>query len=61
MFISCGTEDYLYWTNERFIERFGEKFSIHVVTEPGVHSWRLWNKHIEMVLEWLQLEKAARA
>jgi len=59
MFLACGTEDYLYWSNELFLERFGEKFSIKVVTEPGVHSWRLWNKHIEQVLAWLPLEKAA--
>lgn len=58
MFLACGTEDSLYWMNETFLERFGEKFNIHVVTEPGVHSWRLWNKHIEMVLAWLGLEKA---
>lgn len=58
MYVACGTEDFLFHANERFNERFGKAFDIAYFTEPGVHSWRFWNKHIEQVLAWLPLEKA---
>lgn len=57
MYVACGTEDYLFHANESFIDRFGKAFDIDYFTEPGVHSWRFWNKHIELVLAWLPLEK----
>lgn len=61
MFASCGTEDFICWMSERFLDQFQEKFAIHVVMEPGEHTWQLWNKHIAIVLEWLGLEKAEKA
>lgn len=58
MYVACGTEDFLFNDNERFYDNFGEKFHIDYFTEPGVHSWLFWNKHIEKVLAWLPIEKA---
>ena len=61
MYIACGTEDFLFAANERFVERFGDKLPIEYHTQPGTHSWRLWDEHICRVLAWLPLEKAVEA
>lgn len=60
IYIACGTEDFLFHANESFVERFGEKLNIEYHTEPGTHSWLLWNENIRRVLKWLNVEKAAR-
>ena len=58
IYISCGTEDFLFAANERFVDRFGKSLSIEYHTEPGTHSWLLWNENIRRVLKWLDVEKA---
>lgn len=58
MYIACGTEDFLFDANERFVERFGNSLPIEYHTEPGAHTWDFWDRHIKNVLEWLPLEKA---
>lgn len=58
IYIACGTEDHLFHANERFVERFGESLKVEYHTQPGTHSWLLWNEDIRRVLEWLGLEKA---
>ena len=60
IYISCGTEDYLFAANNRFVETFGDRLPIEYHTEPGSHTWDFWNRHICRVLEWLNVEKAAR-
>lgn len=61
MYISCGTEDFLFHANDHFVERFGKVLPIQYHTEPGTHSWLLWDKNIRETLEWLKLEKAVQA
>lgn len=61
IYIACGTEDFLFQDNQRFMERFGEKLSIEYHTEPGAHTWDFWDRHIAHVLDWLPLEKADRS
>jgi len=61
IYVACGTEDFLFEANERFVQRFGEKLGIEYHTEPGAHTWQFWDKHICQVLAWLPLEKAVRA
>ena len=58
IYIACGTEDHLFNANERFVERFGKSLNVEYHTQPGTHSWLLWNEDIRRVLEWLGLEKA---
>lgn len=58
IYISCGTEDFLFETNERFVRDFGKLLPIEYHTEPGAHTWDFWDKHIERVLRWLPLERA---
>ena len=58
IYIACGTEDHLIGSNDRFVERFGQTLPIEYHTEPGTHSWLLWNENIRRVLSWLNLEKA---
>ncbi len=58
IYIACGTEDHLFDANERFVERFGKTLPIEYHTEPGTHSWLLWNENIRRVLAWLNVDKA---
>jgi len=59
IYIACGTEDYLFAANERFVETYSKRLPIEYHTEPGAHTWDFWNRHIRQALEWLKLEKAA--
>ena len=61
IYIACGTEDFLYASNNSFVERFGEKLNIEYHTTPGSHTWDIWNANIRSVLEWLGVEKAVNA
>ena len=58
MYVACGTEDFLFEANEGFHARYGKVFDMEYHTEPGIHNWPFWNRHIERVLAWLPLEKA---
>ena len=56
LFQCCGTEDYLYSDNIRFLEharRLG--LDLTYEEEPGIHDWYYWDKKIERVIEWLPL------
>ena len=57
IYMSCGTEDFLFEANQSFVERFGTALSIEYHPGPGMHDWRFWDAQIEKVLEWLPLEK----
>lgn len=59
MYMACGTADFLFDSNEDFVRRFGEKFSIHYTTEEGAaHTWDFWDRQIEKVLAWLNVPEA---
>ena len=50
---------YLFDSNEDFVRRFGEKFSIQYETEEGAaHTWDFWDRQIEKVLAWLNVPAA---
>ena len=58
MLAACGTRDFLYEANQAFIALFGQKFGIRYLTQEGAdHTWDFWDKHIELVLQWLPLER----
>lgn len=51
IFMTCGTEDFLYQQNKAF----AEKLSKHPIDFtfrdwPGIHEWGVWDKSIEMML-----------
>ena len=54
LFMTCGTEDFIYETNETFHARANE-MGVQVTYErhTGVHDWNYWDTHIQRVLDWL--------
>ncbi len=61
IFAACGTEDFLYESNEVFMARFQEKLSIRYDREPGAsHTWDYWDKAIQDVLAWLPLQATGK-
>lgn len=59
IYMACGTEDFLFEQNERFVRRFGQALNIEYHTEPGAHTWEFWDRNIERVISWLPLEEEA--
>lgn len=52
IYIACGTEDSLFPSNEKFVNRFSKACNIHHEYEPGAHEWWLWEKHLSKALEY---------
>ncbi len=55
LYITCGTEDFLFDGNERFhnhLESIEIDHTYH--TEPGEHDWSLWDRHIDQFLFYLE-------
>lgn len=59
LFQACGTEDYLYGANRKFLDH-ARQLSLDIVYEegPGGHSWDLWDSYIQRVIEWLPLRSS---
>lgn len=60
LYMCCGTEDYLYDINRKFIDRFGKRANITYYEEPGSHEWGFWDRNIQRVLDWLPIPKEVR-
>lgn len=58
LYLSCGTEDFLYPQNQRF-KALAEKLGIPLTCdeEPNDHNWSYWDAQIRKVLEWLPLRR----
>ena len=57
LYMSCGTEDFIYPANESFYEAataMGARLTYERF--PGVHDWNYWDAHIRDVLSWLPLK-----
>lgn len=54
---ACGTEDFLYESNQKFFAAHGKRLDITYVTEPGIHNWAFWQRHIQKALEFFGIEK----
>jgi putative tributyrin esterase len=52
----CGTEDFLYAANQRFLNH-ARKLDLDLTyeEEPGQHEWAYWDRKIQNVLDWLPL------
>ncbi len=57
--VSCGTEDWLYASSQRFAEA-ATAAGVDVTTDfrPGEHVWSLWDAVIQDVITWLPLREA---
>lgn len=58
LFQCCGTEDFLYDQNQRFLE-LAQSLNLDLTYEegPGEHEWGYWDANIQRVLAWLGLKK----
>jgi S-formylglutathione hydrolase FrmB len=53
----CGTEDFLYEHNQRFLDHARKlQLDLTYEEEPGTHSWAYWDTKIQRVLSWLELK-----
>ncbi|OKI81615.1 alpha/beta hydrolase [Micromonospora sp. CB01531] len=59
LYVACGTEDFLYEDNIRFVEA-ARRRGVPVTMEfsPGDHDWAYWDAKIQDVLAWLPLRRA---
>ncbi|MFU8871596.1 alpha/beta hydrolase [Micromonospora sp. SL4-19] len=58
LYVACGTEDFLYEDNTRFVETArGRRVPVTVDFSPGGHDWAYWDARIQDVLAWLPLRR----
>ncbi len=50
LYITCGTEDFLYEDNNRFVKAFSDKLHLCYETMPGSHTWSFWDAALLRVL-----------
>lgn len=55
LFMTVGTEDFIYPTNEAFYHEVGDLVDIQYRKHPGVHDWVFWDTYIQEVMDWLPL------
>lgn len=58
MFLSCGTEDFLYEVNlgaRKKLEALG--VDVHFEQHPGTHNWDYFDPHMRRALDWLPLKR----
>jgi putative tributyrin esterase len=54
VYVSCGTEDFLYEQNVRFRDHLAKLgFDLEYREGPGKHEWGFWDTHVRLFLEWL--------
>ncbi|MBD2865167.1 alpha/beta hydrolase [Paenibacillus oceani] len=56
LYQACGTEDFLYPHNQRFLAH-ARNVGLDVTYEegPGLHEWSFWDSYISRVLNWLPI------
>ena len=58
LYIACGTEDFLYEDNARFVATARRRgVPLTVDFSPGDHDWAYWDAKIQDVLAWLPLDR----
>jgi putative tributyrin esterase len=58
LYVSCGTEDFLFGVNQHVVQ-VAEAKGLNVTTDfgPGDHEWGYWDSQIQKVLAWLPLTR----
>ncbi|MFJ8577991.1 alpha/beta hydrolase [Micromonospora sp. NPDC093277] len=60
LYVACGTEDFLYEDNLRFVDTARRRgVPLTVDFSPGAHDWAYWDAKIQDVLAWLPLPRDA--
>ncbi|MEU4480355.1 alpha/beta hydrolase family protein [Micromonospora sp. NPDC023966] len=58
LYVACGTEDFLYEDNTRFVDTARRRgLPVTVDFSPGDHDWAYWDAKIQDVLAWLPLRR----
>ncbi|MEV0154015.1 alpha/beta hydrolase family protein [Micromonospora sp. NPDC050686] len=58
LYLACGTEDFLYEDNRRFVAAAKRRgVPLTVDWSPGAHDWEYWDAKIRDVLAWLPLKR----
>ncbi|MCW3815108.1 esterase family protein [Micromonospora sp. DR5-3] len=58
LYVACGTEDFLYEDNVRFVDTARRRGTpVTVDFSPGDHDWAYWDAKIQDVLAWLPLRR----
>ncbi|SBT42560.1 alpha/beta hydrolase [Micromonospora narathiwatensis] len=58
LYVACGTEDFLYEDNLRFVDTARRRgVPVTVDFSPGDHDWAYWDAKIQDVLAWLPLRR----
>ena len=61
LFQCCGTEDFLYQSNQHFLRNGNELgLDLHYEESPGGHEWQYWDEQIKRVIEWLPIDSGER-
>jgi len=58
IYMWCGTEDFLYQANQTMRAKLRENgYNLTYEESPGDHQWKYWDRKIQSVLDWLDLEE----
>ncbi|MEU8263303.1 alpha/beta hydrolase family protein [Micromonospora sp. NPDC048999] len=58
LYVTCGTEDFLYEDSVRFVDTARRRgLPVTVDFSPGDHDWAYWDAKIQDVLAWLPLRR----
>ena len=58
LFISCGTEDFLYPLHQNAKKALITlSADAHFEEHPGAHNWQYWDNHIQRAMDWLPLRR----
>ena len=62
LYQACGTADFLYEDNLRFLKH-ARRIGLDIRYEEGAagHEWAYWDEHIRKVIDWLPLRERAAA
>lgn len=56
IYISCGTEDFLFQDNEKFIHHLNHLNIKHTyITKPGTHNWEFWDEEVKNVIDFFKI------
>lgn len=54
LFIACGTEDFLYPDNLKFVNMLKQfNYPVKYIESPGDHNWDFWNSYLKEAVDWL--------
>lgn len=58
-YMACGTEDFLYQTNQAFLTEFQRPLGLVYEEKPGNHTWDFWDEYLQKALRWMGFDPTA--